>query len=104
MYFFYIDSIIIKASVDGSVLVNKVTRTCEYCSESKCSEPTVIECSPPSEGKRNHCFALWKLEINGSISINMKVRLILYYGTVSYFIIMHEKTYHKQNYSWYLSL
>ncbi|GJQ73446.1 put [Trypoxylus dichotomus] len=59
--------------VEGSVSINKVTMTCEHCNNtSKCTEPIIDECSLPSEGKRNHCFVLWKLETNGSMTIAMK--------------------------------
>ncbi|KAK9693136.1 Activin types I and II receptor domain [Popillia japonica] len=64
---------IISPLVEASVPVNKLTMTCEHCNESvKCTEPITTDCPLPSEGKRNHCFVLWKLESNASATITMK--------------------------------
>lgn len=61
--------------MEASVPVNKLTMTCEHCNESvKCTEPITTDCPLPSEGKRNHCFVLWKLESNASATITMKVQ------------------------------
>lgn len=71
---FLIDHLI-HSTVNASVLTNKQTMICEFCERSKCAEPTVTECALPSEGKRSHCFVLWKIENNGNLTINMKVRV-----------------------------
>lgn len=68
-----------------SIPSERVTHYCEYYNETMCTESNENgdgqacfrkeECDRQTDGKRNHCFAVWKRDANGNMNITLKVCL-----------------------------
>lgn len=63
------------------------TMYCEFYNQTMCSESSEDEmerncgeseqCEAPGDGKRSHCYVLWKRDANGNMITTMKVNIFI---------------------------
>lgn len=62
-------------NTEATVITPPTTTKCEFynttCAQSGgCNDE--VDCEPPGEGKRNHCFVLWSVQPDGSMNVSLK--------------------------------
>lgn len=79
---YFADTRVSNAAVATNVAI-EATTTCEFYNETMCNKSMessktqgckgIEKCDASTEGKRNHCFVLWRKDSEGNINISLKV-------------------------------